>query len=107
MPSDLTDEWPEIALSDWAPTYATLHRWTQIVGKTRLALAPFQNHWWHVPLYVSARGLTTSPIPWGERTLEGEFDFQRGVLELRSSEGRTVVIALASRPVAEFFREYV
>ncbi|HYS10176.1 MAG TPA: DUF5996 family protein [Myxococcales bacterium] len=99
-------EWPTLQMPSWQQTRATLHMWTQIVGKTRLVLAPFQNHWWHVPLYVSARGLTTSPMPWGERTLEIEFDFSRHVLELRPSDGRVVGIGLTSRPVAEFFREY-
>jgi len=99
--------WPTLQMPGWPQTRATLHMCMQIVGKTRLALAPFQNHWWHVPLYVSARGLTTSPMPWGERTLEVELDFQRGLVEMRSSDGRTAAIALQSRPVAEFFREYM
>ena len=58
------DRWPALPLADWLPTYETLHRWTQIVGKTRLGLAPFENHWWHCALYVTARGLTTSPMPY-------------------------------------------
>src|SRR2546427_3935647 len=81
--------------------------WTQIVGKTRLALAPKQNHWWHVPLYVSARGLTTSAIPMREHVLEVEFDFLRHVLEIRSSRGQTESLPLESRPVADFFRDYL
>jgi len=100
-------EWPTLQMQGWQETRATLHMWIQIVGKTRLALAPFQNHWWHVPLYVSARGLTTSPIPWRGGTLEIEFDFVRHVLEARSSAGQTAAIPLSSRPVAEFFREYL
>lgn len=60
------DPWPALPLDEWLPTYTTLHRWTQIVGKTRLGLAPFQNHWWHATLYVSARGLTTSAMPYVE-----------------------------------------
>jgi hypothetical protein len=56
--------WPELEWNTWKDTCDTLHLWTQIVGKTRLALTPLQNHWWNVPLYVSARGLTTSPMPW-------------------------------------------
>ena len=99
-------EWPTLQTPGWKETRATLQKWTQIVGKTRLALAPFQNHWWHVPLYVSARGLTTSPVPLRERTLEVEFDFIGNVLELRSSDGRMAEIPLRSRPLAEFFREY-
>ena len=61
---DHSDAWPALPLSAWADTYATLHMWTQMVGKVRLALCPLVNHWWEVPLYVSARGLTTSPIPY-------------------------------------------
>jgi hypothetical protein len=79
----------------------------QIVGKTRLALAPFQNHWWQVPLYLSSRGLTTSAIPWREHSIEIEFDLVRHLLEVRSSLGQTAAIPLVSRPVAHFFREYL
>ena len=64
------EAWPRLPLEDWESTYATLHRWMQIVGKTRMALAPMQNHWWNAPLYLSARGLTTSPIPYGDREFE-------------------------------------
>jgi hypothetical protein len=99
--------WPTLQLAGWQETRATLHMWTQIVGKTRLALAPPQNHWWHVPLYVSARGLTTSAVPWGEQAIEFEFDFVRHVLEIRSTLGQAASIALASRPVADFFRDYL
>jgi hypothetical protein len=104
----MTDaHWPSLQLPGWQDTRATLHMWTQIVGKTRLALAPPQNHWWHVPLYVSARGLTTSAVPWRDHALEFEFDLLRHVLEIRSSLGQTESIALASRPVAHFFRDYL
>src|SRR5207237_8155561 len=99
--------WPSLQLARWQETQATLHLWTQIVGKTRLALAPMQNHWWHVPLYVSARGLTTSAIPWREHALEIEFDFIRHVLEVRSSLGQSASIPLESRPVADFYRDYL
>jgi hypothetical protein len=100
------DEWPEIALSDWLPTYATLHRWTQIVGKTRLALAPFENHWWHCTLYVSARGLTTSAMPFRGGNVEIEFDFLSDTLQLRTSEGDELAMKLESKPVAEFYADY-
>jgi hypothetical protein len=104
----MTDaHWPTLQLPGWQETRATLHMWTQIVGKTRLALAPPQNHWWHVPLYLSARGLTTSAVPWREHALEFEFDLVRHVLEIRSSLGQTASIGLASRPVAHFFRDYL
>jgi len=72
---DDRDIWPRLPLADWQDTRDTLHMWMQIVGKTRLALSPRQNHWWHVPLYVSARGLTTTPIPYGSRAFQVEFDF--------------------------------
>lgn len=104
----MTDaHWPTLLLARWQETRATMHLWAQIVGKTRLALAPPQNHWWHVPLYVSARGLTTSAIPWREHTIEIEFDLLRHVLEVRSSLGQTAAIALTSGPVARFFRDYL
>src|SRR5205807_10654953 len=67
--------WPALPLAEWRDTYATLHMWTQVVGKIRLAQTPLVNHWWNVPLYVTARGLTTSAIPYGERTFEIDFDF--------------------------------
>lgn len=72
-----TAEWPELPWREWEPTISTLHRWVQIVGKVRLALAPPLNHWWHVPLYVTARGLTTSPIPYGDQEFQVDFDFRR------------------------------
>ena len=81
--------WPALPLEQWEDTFATLHMWSQIVGKTRLALAPMTNHWWNVTLYVSARGLTTGPMPCGERTFEIEFDFLDHVLALRVDDGTT------------------
>ncbi len=72
-PSEAT--WPELPLAAWRDTYATLHMWTQIIGKIRLAQAPLINHWWEVPLYVTSRGLTTSPIPYGEQGFQFDFDF--------------------------------
>ena len=90
-----------------AATQTTLHMWTQIVGKTRLALTPLQNHWWNVPLYVSARGLTTSPMPLPDGCLlEIEFDFRVHVLELRCSDGRNRELELRPQSVASFFAEY-
>ena len=93
--------WPALPLAGWADTYATLHRWLQIVGKTRLALAPVQNHWWHTTLYVTARGLATSPMPDGARELEVELD-----LVARSSDGRTRTLPHVPRSVAEFLDAY-
>jgi hypothetical protein len=99
--------WPPLPLGDWADTYTTLHRWMQIVGKTRLALAPHQNHWWQATLYVTARGLGTSPIPYEQRSFEIEFDFLDHRLVARTSDGSTRSIPLAPRSVADFYREYV
>lgn len=100
-------EWPPLPYADWEPTRDTLHMWTQIVGKTRLALSPPQNHWWNVPLYVSPRGLTTSSVP--ERrhqVFEAEFDFIDHRLLLRASDGRGARIDLYPRSVSDFYREY-
>src|SRR5678815_5927498 len=69
------DSWPELKFSEWQDTYATLHMWTQVVGKIRLKQTPLVNHWWNVPLYISARGLTTSAMSYNERIFEIEFDF--------------------------------
>ena len=100
------DSWPELAWESWKDTAATLHMWTQIVGKTRLALTPLQNHWWNVPLYVSARGLTTSPIPLPGGLLEIEFDFREHLLSMGLSDGRSVDLPLRPQSVASFFSDY-
>jgi hypothetical protein len=102
-----TAAWPQLTLEDWAPTQATLHRWMQIVGKTRLALAPMQNHWWQCVFYVTGNGLTTSPIPYGERTFEIEFDFIDHALVIRTSDGEMRSLPLAPRAVADFYGEYL
>src|SRR6185369_17608828 len=96
-------DWPELPLTGWADTYATLHRWTQIVGKTRLRLAPMQNHWWNVTLYLTSRGLTTSPMPAGPRELEIDFDFIDHRLSARTSDGRMLMMPLRAQTVAEFY----
>lgn len=97
--------WPELPFNEWKQTYATLHLWSQIVGKIRLVQSPWLNHSWHVPFYVSARGLTTSPIPYGAQTFDMAFDFIDHCLQLRSSDGRTASIALRPRSVADFYQE--
>jgi hypothetical protein len=99
--------WPGLPLAEWRETHDTLHMWMQIVGKTRLALAPRQNHWWHVPLYVTARGLTTTPIPYGERIFEVEFDFLDHGLTVETSDGVVRRIPLQSQSVADFYRDYL
>src|SRR5437588_11859477 len=99
--------WPALPLREWQDTYATLHRWTQIVGKTRLGLAPMQNHWWQVALYLTSSGLGTSPMPIDNRTVEVDFDFIAHRLVFRTSEGDRREMALAPRSVADFYDEYV
>jgi hypothetical protein len=102
-----SESWPELRLSAWQDTYATLHMWTQIVGKVRLGCSPHVNHWWEVPLYVNSVGLTTSPIPWSRGVFEVQFDFIRHVLSIQTSEGETRNLALAPRSVADFHREFL
>ena len=97
------DAWPPLPLPQWRDTYATLHMWTQIVGKTRLALAPMENHWWNVALYVTPTGLTTSAMPLGNRTFAADFDFIDHQLYVRDSQGASAAIPLVPRSVAEFY----
>jgi len=99
--------WPSLSLDDWIDTYTTLHLWTQIVGKTRLALSPRENHWWQVALHVTARGLATPAIPHGTTTFDVEFDFIDHRLAIRTSQGERRTIPLGARSVADFYREYV
>jgi len=94
--------WPELPTAAWRDTYATLHLWTQIVGKIRLARSPWLNHSWHVALYVTARGLTTSPVPDDGRTFQIELDFIDHVLRISSSDGQQRQFALAGHSVASF-----
>jgi len=98
-------DWPDLPLSEWADTCATLHLWTQVVGKIRLAHAPMINHWWQVPLYVTSRGLTTSPIPYDARSFQIDFDFIDHRLEIRASDGAVATIPLVARSVADFHAE--
>ncbi len=99
--------WPPLPLAGWQDTYATLHMWTQIVGKTRLALAPMENHWWQVVLYVTSRGLTTSAMPVGTRTVAVEFDFLDHHVYLRASDGATRAVPLVPQSVADFYAAYL
>ena len=100
-------QWPELPWETWADTADTLHMWTQIVGKTRLALTPLQNHWWNVPLYVTARGLGTSAMDYGDDVLDIEFDFVAHELHLRMGSGANQVMKLKPRTVADFYAEYL
>ncbi len=98
--------WPSLKVEDWIDTRDTLHLWTQIVGKIRLVNAPLVNHWWNVTLYVSPRGLTTSSIPYGRsQVFDIEFDFVDHQLRIRSDDGRTQLVALEPKPVAQFYSE--
>lgn len=99
--------WPSLKLDDWKDTYATLHMWTQIVGKVRLRLTPLVNHWWNVPLYVTARGLTTSRIPYGSRAFEIRFDFISHHLVIETSDGVVKTLPLGPRSVADFYGEFM
>jgi len=100
------EAWPALPLDAWQETYATLHMWTQIVGKTRLALAPMENHWWQVTLLPTARGLVAPAMPAGARTLDVEFDFIDHRLVARTSDGARRELLLGPMPVAEFYRRY-
>jgi hypothetical protein len=101
------NSWPELPLDAWQDTYATLHMWTQIVGKVRLALSPRVNHWWEVPLYVNARGLTTSAIPYGDGIFEVQFDFIEHKLTIQTSWGSSKSLALKPQTVAAFYAEFM
>jgi Family of unknown function (DUF5996) len=100
-----TEDWPDLPLAAWRATRDTLHLWTQIVGKIRLAQAPMINHWWQVPLYVTSRGLTTSPMPYGARSFEIDFDFVGQELRIAVDDGRADAFPLVPRSVAAFYAE--
>src|ERR1700687_2405773 len=99
------NSWPVLRFEEWQDTLATLHMWTQVVGKIRLAQAPLVNHWWNVPLYVSARGLTTSAMSYHDRIFEIEFDFLDHKLLIECSDGSTKTLALRPQTVAAFYAE--
>ena len=96
------EDWPPLPLDAWADTHATLHLWFQIVGKVRLTQTPWINHGWHVTLYVTARGLTTGPMPHGGRTFQIDFDFVDQRLRVRTSDGGTAEVPLEPQTVAQF-----
>ena len=99
--------WPALPLAEWEKTYATLHMWSQIVGKVRLALTPVVNHWWNVPFYVTPRGLTTSTIHYQDRGFEIDFDFIKHQLVINCDNGVTAAMALVPCPVADFYRKFM
>lgn len=101
------EAWPPLALDEWKDSYATVQLWTQMLGKTRLALSPPENHFWHTALYVTPRGLTTSAMPYHERTIDVELDFVDHQLVVRSSDGRLAATSLTARPVREVYGDYL
>ena len=101
----MNEAWPALPLEAWEDTRATLHMWTQIVGKVRLEQTPLVNHWWNVPLYVSARGLTTTAMPYEDRFFEMEFDFIDHQLAIKCSDGASANVALEPKSVATFYRQ--
>jgi hypothetical protein len=98
-----SERWPALPLSEWEKTYHTLHMWSQIVGKIRMALSPPLNHWWHVALYVNSRGLTTGPVPYPPGLFEIQFDFQKHAVSISTSEGPWVSRPLRDESVADFY----
>ena len=95
---------PPLPLEEWEDTKETLHRYCQIVGKVRMEYSPYRNHWWHVTLYVTTRGLTTGPIPYADTTFDISFDLLENRLSVTTSEGGAFSFALDDLPVAEFYR---
>src|SRR5215469_14547242 len=107
---EATERWPSLPLEAWKDTCDTLHMWTQIVGKVRLVLSPYMNHWWQVPLYVTERGLTTSPIPYEKENgsiFEVLFDFIEHNLFIFTGDGRVKALPLIPRSVASFYQEFM
>jgi len=105
MASSLADRWPELPLAAWRDTRDTVHLWTQVVGKIALTLTPWLNHAWHVAFYVTAHGLTTSPMPYDGGSLTIEFDFIEHVVWLRLSNGDFRKVVMRPVSVAEFYVE--
>jgi hypothetical protein len=105
MTTTTANTWPELPLAEWKDTYETLHMWTQIVGKIRLKLTPLENHWWNVTLYVTTRGLTTSPMSHKGRHFQIDFDFIAHVLMIETTDGSSKTVALRPRSAADFYRE--
>ena len=98
------EKWPELPFADWKDSCETLQRWGQIIGKVRLVQSPYINHWWQVPYYITPRGLTTSAIPYQQGIFEVQFDFNDHQLLIQTSEGKTQIIELTARSVAEFYQ---
>ena len=107
MDRSVAEAWPPLPLAEWKDTLATLHMWLQIVGKVRLSLAPHEDHWWQVALYLTPRGLTTSTMPCGSRSISVDLDFIDHVLVIQSSDGGVEQFALSAYPVSEFYARFM
>ncbi|MEJ2084717.1 MAG: DUF5996 family protein, partial [Acidobacteriota bacterium] len=105
QPTASRDSWPQLPHREWTESIATLHLWTQIVGKVRLELSPWINHSWQATMYVTSSGLTTSPIPYGGKSFQIDFDFIDHALTIATSDGLTIPKQLQSQTVADFYRE--
>jgi Family of unknown function (DUF5996) len=105
--ANLEEVLPALPFDSWKDTLATLHMWAQIVGKVRLKLCPLVNHWWNVPFYVTARGLTTSAMPYERRAIEVQFDFIEHKIRIETSEGRVIAIAMEPQTVADFYKKFI
>jgi hypothetical protein len=101
------DMLPTLPFDSWKDTLATLHMWSQIVGKVRLKLCPLVNHWWNVPFYITARGMTTSAMPYEQRHIEVQFDFIEHKILIETSEGRVVAMAMEPQSVANFYKKFM
>lgn len=100
-------DWPSLPLESWQDTCDTLHMWMEVVGKVQLALTPKVNHWWNVTLYVTARGLASQSMRYGDRLFDIEFDFISHQLAIHMDDGRTRLLELTARPVADFYKEFM
>src|ERR1700756_2614922 len=105
--ANLEEVLPALPFDSWKDTLATLHMWAQIVGKVRLKLSPLVNHWWNVPFYLTARGMTTSAMPYRQRDIEVRFDFISHTLTIESSQGRVVTTTLMAQSVADFYKQFM
>lgn len=103
----MTERWPALRYDKWRDTCETLHLWTQIVGKVKLALVPFLNEWWNVPLYLTARGMTTGIIPYQDRAFQVQFDFIDHTLTVEASDGERQTLSLTPRSVADFYGDFM
>jgi hypothetical protein len=101
------EQLPALPYDSWKDTLATLHMWAQIVGKVRLKLCPVVNHWWNVPFYITARGMTTSPMPYEQRDIEVQFDLIDHKIFIETSDGRAVAMAMEPQSVADFYKKFM